>query len=61
MYAALATLSAAIAIASFIYFQQNGNVIVLVAAVVFVILTVVTGGVFLSTRLNKSEDIHITD
>lgn len=61
MYAALAILSVAIAIASFIYFQQNGNAIALVAGIVFVILTVVTGGVFLSTKLNKNEDIHITD
>jgi len=33
----------------------------LVGAVVFAILTVAFGAMFLSGRINKSEDIHITE
>lgn len=61
MYALLAVLSALSAVGSFVYFQRNGGAAVLVTAVVFVVITVVTGGIFLSTKLNKKEDIHITN
>lgn len=39
----------------------NAGTLYLVGGVVFAILTVVFGGMFLSGRVNKSEDIHITE
>ncbi len=41
--------------------QQDAGTMYLVGGVVFAILTVVFGGMFLSGRVNKSEDIHITE
>lgn len=31
------------------------------AAIVFLVLTLIFGGLFLSGRMNKTEDIHITE
>jgi hypothetical protein len=36
-------------------------VLTLVGAIVFLIATVGLGGVFLSSRVNKKEEIHITE
>jgi ABC-type polysaccharide/polyol phosphate export permease len=35
--------------------------IFIVLAIIFAILMVVSGGMFLSGRVNKTEDIHITE
>lgn len=39
----------------------NAGTMYLVGGVVFAVLTVVFGGMFLSGRVNKGEDIHITE
>lgn|GEM_PF-433440 len=57
----LAIVCLAIAVASFYFYRQNARTILLVAFVIFVIGTVVFGGMFLSGRVNKTEDIHITE
>ena len=62
MYALLALVSLLIAAGSFYYFQMNdGGMLFLVVGIVFAILTAVFGVIFLSTRLNKTDDIHITE
>lgn len=61
LYALLALVSALIAAGSFYFFQRDGNTLLLVVAIVFVLLTVVCGVVFMSGRINKTEDIHITE
>lgn len=61
MYALLALVSAIIAGSSFYYFQRYENMLSLILAVVFVILTVIFGIIFMSSRVNKTEDIHITE
>ena len=61
MYAILAAISAMTAVGTFVYFQRNGGIAFLVTAAFFVVVTVVTGGIFLSTKINRREDIHITD
>ena len=57
----LAVICLAIAVVSFIYYRQSANTLLIVATIVFGVLMVVFGGMFLSGRVNKSEDIHITE
>ncbi len=62
MYALLALISVLIAAGSFYYFQvKDGGVLFLVLGIVFLILTAVFGVIFLSGRINKTDDIHITE
>ncbi len=62
LYAVLALVSVIIAAGSFYYYTNHGGqTIYIVLTIVFVILTVVLGGLFLSGRVNKNEDIHITE
>lgn len=62
LYAVLALVSAIVAAFSF-YTYTNGpdNKLWLVLAIVFVLATIALGGLFLSGRVNKNEDIHITE
>lgn len=62
MYALLALISALIAAGSFYWFQaKDGGTLFLLLGVVFLILTAVFGVIFLSGRVNKTDDIHITE
>jgi CDP-diglyceride synthetase len=62
LYAVLALICAVIAAGSFYeYTQSNDQKLYLAACIVFVLLTIVLGGLFLSGRVNKNEDIHITE
>jgi heme/copper-type cytochrome/quinol oxidase subunit 4 len=62
LYAVLAVVSAVVAAGSFIYYTRSADQkMYLVACIVFVLLTIVLGGLFLSGRVNKNEDIHITE
>ena len=57
----LALVSLIIAGFCFYTFQSNGNTMFMIGALVFALLMVVFGVMFLSGRVNKSEDIHITE
>jgi hypothetical protein len=62
MYALLALVSLLIAGGSFYWYTQSGDQkIYFIITIVFGILTIVFGGLFLSGRVNKTEDIHITE
>lgn len=62
MYALLALVSLIVAAGSFYYLQANdGGTPFLIIGIVFAILTAVFGVIFMSTRLNKTDDIHITE
>lgn len=63
LYAVLALISAVIAVGSFLEYTRTvpENKLYLVSCIVFVLLTIVLGGLFLSGRVNKNEDIHITE
>lgn len=63
LYALLALVSALIAAGSFYYFQSKpeASSLYLIVGVIFVLLTVVFGVIFMSGRVNKTEDIHITE
>jgi sugar phosphate permease len=57
----LALVCLAIAAVSFYFYRESNNTMLLVAFLVFVLGLIVFGGMFLSGRVNKSEDIHITE
>jgi hypothetical protein len=62
LYAVLAVVSAVISAFSFYkYTSSEDNKIFLVAAIIFILATIVLGGLFLSGRVNKNDDIHITE
>lgn len=58
----LAFVSLILAAGSFyMYTTGDGKAIWLVSLILFVILLLVFGGMFLSGRVNKTEEIHITE
>lgn len=63
LFAVLALITAVLAAVSFYAYTNGGgtNMMYFVAAIACAILTVILGGLFLSGRVNKKEDIHITE
>ena len=62
LYAILALVTAVGAAGSFyMYTSRGGQTMYIVLAIVLVLATVVLGGLFLSGRVNKNDDIHITE
>ena len=58
----LAVVSIALTAVSFwMYRSSADNKLSLAAVILFLITTLVFGGLFLSGRVNKGEDIHITE
>jgi heme A synthase len=49
------------ALSFWMYRKSPDNTLWLVGVVVFLIATLAFGGMFLSSRVNKGEDIHITE
>jgi hypothetical protein len=49
------------ALSFWMYRSTPENALWLVGVVVFLIATLAFGGMFLSSRVNKGEDIHITE
>ena len=61
LYVVLALVSAAVAAYSFYSFQSSGSTTNLIVAIVFLILTIAFGIGYLYGRVNKTDDIHITE
>jgi hypothetical protein len=63
LLAVVALASAGVAIWQIIaYFQNKGDVIMhFVVAAICAVIALVCGGLFLSKRVNKTEEIHITE
>ena len=61
LYGVLALVSAVIGVVSFVKYQGSGNTMLFVVFVVFILLALGLGAMFLSGRLNKTDDIHITE
>lgn len=62
LYAVLALITALTAAFFFYsYVKSEEYTLYIVIAIIAVILTIVFGGLFLSGRVNKTEDIHITE
>lgn len=58
----LAVVSIIITVVSFVFYQKSGdNKMWFISSIVFLILTLLFGGLFLSGRMNKTEEIHITE
>ena len=58
----LAVVSLILAVVSFLMYQRSAdNKLWLAGFILFLIVTLVFGGLFLSGRVNKGEDIHITE
>jgi hypothetical protein len=49
------------ALSFWMYTKSSDNTLWLIGVVVFLIATLVFGALFLSGRVNKGEDIHITE
>ena len=63
LFAVLALVSAIIAAYCFVSFRSaaDNKTMLLVVAIVFTLLTLGFGAMFLSVRVNRTEDIHITE
>jgi sugar phosphate permease len=58
----LALVSLVLTVASFLMYQRSAdNKLWLAGFILFLIGTLVFGGLFLSGRVNKGDDIHITE
>jgi hypothetical protein len=57
----LSVISLVIAGFCFYRYGQSGTTMYMIGAIVFALLMVVFGVMFLSGRVNKTEDIHITE
>ncbi len=61
LYGLGAVISFIIAVVCFYMIRGESNPLLLVVGIVFGILTIVFGGLFLAGRINKTEDIHVTE
>lgn len=61
LYALGAVISFIIAAVCFYWIRVESSPVLLVVGIIFGILTIVFGGLFLAGRINKTEDIHVTE
>lgn len=61
LYAVLALISAVIAVVTFLRYQSSADTTMIVIAIICIIATLGFGAMFLSGRVNKQDDIHITE
>jgi len=61
LFAVLALVAAIIAVVSFLSYQRSANTMMFVVTIICVIATLGFGAMFLSGRVNKQDDIHITE
>ena len=63
LYGLLSLVSLVLTVVCFyLYFGERGaNILWLILAIIFLIVTVGLGGFFLSGRVNRKEDVHITE
>lgn len=62
LYAVLALISAVIAVVTFLRYQSSDDDrTMIVIAIIAIVATLGFGAMFLSGRLNKQDDIHITE
>ena len=61
LFAVLALVSAVGAVVTFLNYQKSANTTMIIIAIICVVGTLGFGAMFLSGRVNKQEDIHITE
>ncbi|MBA3633333.1 MAG: hypothetical protein H0W58_11090 [Acidobacteria bacterium] len=59
--AILALISAIIAVFSFLQYQKTAETLYLIGTLIFLLAALGLGAMFLSGRVNKTDDIHITE
>lgn len=57
----LALVSILLGAACYVMYARSTQTIYIIGVIIFAVLLVVFGGMFLSGRVNKTEDIHITE
>jgi cytochrome b subunit of formate dehydrogenase len=60
MFGVLALILAVVAFLCFREYQGSGNTVMFWITIVLVLLTVISGAIFLAKKLSKREEIHIT-
>jgi hypothetical protein len=61
MKALLALVCAIVTGVTFYMYTSSANIMYFVVAIIFLILFLIFGGMFLAGRVNKTDDIHITE
>jgi len=61
LFAVLALVSAVIAVVTFLNYQKSANTTMVIIAIICIIATLGFGAMFLAGRVNKQDDIHITE
>ncbi len=66
MYAVIAVIGAILAVFLFVTYRnqadaESANTLYLVGAIIATVVTIVCAAIFLSGRVNKTDDIHITE
>jgi len=61
LFGLLAVVCAAIAAYVFYSIREDTGTMTIVMGGIFVLLTIIFGAMFLTKRVNKTEDIHITE
>jgi len=61
LFAVLALVSAVIAVVTFLNYQKSANTTMIIIAIICIIATLGFGAMFMAGRVNKQEDIHITE
>jgi Co/Zn/Cd efflux system component len=61
LFAVLALISAVIAVVTFLNYQKSANTTMFVIAIICILATLGFGAMFLAGRVNKQDDIHITE
>lgn len=61
LFAVLALIAAVGAVVTFLSYQKSGNTMLFVVVILCILATLGFGAMFLAGRVNKQEDIHITE
>ncbi len=61
LFAVLALVSAVIAVVTFLNYQKSANTMMIVLAIICIVATLGFGAMFMAGRVNKTDDIHITE
>jgi len=61
LFAVLAIISAVVAIYFLYSFQKVGDSTSMIVGIIFALLALVFGGLFMFGKVNQHEDIHITE
>ena len=61
LFAVLAIISAVVAIYFLYSFQKAGDSTSMIVGIIFALLALVFGGLFMFGKVNQHEDIHITE